>query len=154
MNYKVIMLSDGNYMTSDGFFKMEPNTNSYSLSTAIFYNPNTDIVQSRIVMDSDDDRNYELYKEIYNMPYCKDEQVIAYYEKAQRKLKHKIGMFMVGDLVKIVKGRKLPIGDIKQIKSFYDWQDRFGRVQARYVIFTDDTKTNKENCSLYKGILD
>lgn len=60
---------------------------------------------------------------------------------------HKIGFARVGDKVEIVSGRKLPIGAIKEIKSFstYYVPNTFKKVSTEYVHFTDGTKTSVHN---------
>jgi len=152
---EVVKLSDGQYMTKDGFFKVRSGCEcrgAYIIET--FYNPVKNEIREQLVHNLDD---YELnrhYEVLYNMPYCTDMQVNAYYIKEDRRIKHSNGVLLAGDIAKIVKGRKLPIGSLKKFAEIQKWRDRFGRVQTYYAVFTDGTRTNIDNCILYKGFED
>jgi len=60
---------------------------------------------------------------------------------------HKEGFLFKGDKVKIIKGKKIPIGTEKEIKDFhrYNVQGTYGHQYTDYVDFTDGTKTNIQN---------
>lgn len=151
----IIKLSDGQYMTKDGFFKIKTdNTCRYSTIHETFYNPVINEIREQFVHGLDDYELNRMYEGLYNMPYCTDLQVIAYYEKEDRKIKHKNGVLLNGDTVKIIKGRKIPVGTLKTFKEIQVWKDKYGRNQTYYAIFTDGTKTNIDNCILEKAFQD
>ena len=55
-----------------------------------------------------------------------------------------------GQLVEVVKGRKIPIGYIGEIKKIYPYMDKYGRVQNYIAYFKDGNKTNIANLKIIK----
>ena len=56
----------------------------------------------------------------------------------------------IGQRVRVVKGRKYPIGAEYVIQSFTYWTDSYGRVQTEYAIMTTGEKINILNLALVK----
>ena len=48
--------------------------------------------------------------------------------------KHHNGEILFGDEVKVVKGRKVPIGTIANVKAIYPYHDRYGRWVCDYAL--------------------
>ena len=53
---------------------------------------------------------------------------------------------MVGMTVKVVRGRKYPIGTVGVVEGFSSFCDRYGREQTRYVVTTDGKRIPMQNC--------
>lgn len=120
-----------------GFYKVAQSGGSYVVAT--FYNPNTGEERTKRVRDYDYGDGSRDDDELYYMEI--DEEV--------RKIwLHKNGVILPGDRVKVVKGRKIPKGTEAVVERFFDWKDQYGRVQTRYVIFTDGRKTSVSNLVL------
>ena len=64
-----------------------------------------------------------------------------------------LGFVFVGDFVEIIKGRNIPKGTEKQIKSFFDYKVCYNNT-IEYVVFTDGTKTNINNIKHKKSKFD
>lgn len=124
-----------------GFFKVAQTGGSFVVAT--FYNPDTNEIKTGCVRDYDYSDGSHDNDELYYMPVNED---IA------RKYHHFLGRILVGDTVKVIKGRKLPVGTIGVVDRFWDYKDRYGRTQTRYIVFSDGTKTNIDNCELIKGV--
>lgn len=123
----------------NGFYKVD--TSGFSITTAVFYNPTTKETFSRIVWDID---NPQIERDpetsiLYHMPIN---------EQARRQWLHYRGVIQEGDAVKVVKGRKVPIGTIATVKSIKPFYDGYGRQQALYLYFDNGMKTNIHNCIL------
>lgn len=103
----------------------------------IFYNPTTREVDSEVESDSDDFRNDNWY--LYDYPI--NAEVAELYRKRS-------GVIKEGDTVKVVKGRKVPIGTIAVVAKIYPFYDKYHRWQCDYVYFKGGGKTNKANCEL------
>ena len=56
---------------------------------------------------------------------------------------------IIGQRVKVVKGRKYPIGSEHTIKGFTAWHDQFGH-STEYIITEDGLRINVENVRLIK----
>lgn len=126
------------YHSYNGFYKVA--TSGFSLTNATFFNPITKESFSKIVWDNDDNRVSEENEQLYYMAIC---------ERARQLwLKHN-GVIQKGDMVKIVKGRKM-VGEIKKVVRFYEWekQGSYGHIGTTYCVFEDNTKVNIDNCIL------
>ena len=55
---------------------------------------------------------------------------------------------LVGDIVKVVKGRTLTIGSLHQVKDVKRLYDKYARPYGTYLHFTDGTKINENNCEV------
>lgn len=122
-----------------GFYKVDES--GMSLTIAVFYNPDTKESFSKRVWDIDDDRLLE-----------DDEiQVLRYLpvnKNARYEWLHNAGSIQIGDMARVIKGRKLPIGKIGKVEAIKPYYDRYHRWQADYIYFEDGTKTNINNCVL------
>ena len=61
---------------------------------------------------------------------------------------HDNGIILAGDTVKVVKGRKVPIGTIAKVVSLTEYKDRYGRFQCIYANLDNGQRTNLYNCEL------
>lgn len=112
--------------------------NGMCFVTGLLFNPVTKETKRVKLADFDDDR-IGVCSEWYYAPI--DEEI--------RKLYYRhIGVILVGDVVEVYKGRKVPIGTISKVVRIYDWRDAYGRTQTTYVVFEDGRKTNIDNCRL------
>ena len=68
-------------------------------------------------------------------------------EAADAWRKH-IGIVAAGDTVKVVKGRKVPLGTVAKVTRVYDYKDRYGRVVAVYAVLDNGQKTSVYNCEI------
>lgn len=125
----------------EGFFKVDQRGGSYVV--AIFYNPTTDESFTKCVRDYDYSDGSRDDDELYYMPI--DEEVRHIYLR-------RLGIISIGDTVKVVKGRKVPIGTIAVVVGLKDWKDRYGRVQTTYVLLDNGMKTNEDNCIIVEGV--
>ena len=122
-----------------GFYKVDET--GMSLTIATFYNPETKEEFTKMVWDMDDDRLL-WDEEIQEMRYMRIN------EEARRKWLHEAGNILEGDVAKVVKGRKLPIGKTGRVKKIVPYYDKYKRWICDYIYFTDGTKTNIKNCIL------
>lgn len=121
----------------EGFEKIGQSGCLFILAT--FYNPVTKEYKSKCVRDYDyADRSRDI-DELYYMPVNKE---------VRRQYRKDNGIISVGDTVKVVKGRKVPVGTVAVVQEIKPWHDRYGRRQATYLYFTDGTRTNANNCVL------
>jgi len=121
----------------EGFYKVDQSGGCFI--TAIFYNPETKETISECVRD-------------YDYADCSRDNDELYYmkinEEVRKQYLHDNGVILVGDTVKVVKGRKVPIGTIAKITDKKPYKDRYGRTQAMYVYFDNGMRTNENNCVL------
>lgn len=124
-------------MIRDGFFKVAEK--GYSLTSAVFFNPETLESYSCIVWDMDDDR----------IAWDMEEERFAPIDADARRawMRHN-GIIVEGDVVEVFKGRKVPIGTVSRVMRIYDWRDKYGRVQATYAELENGMKTNIDNCRI------
>ena len=124
-------------MIREGFKKVDESGGTYVV--ARFFNPETKEEYGQCVRD-------------YDYADCSRDDDEAYYapidEEARAAWIHFNGGILVGDTVKVVKGRKLPIGTVWVVDRIYDWKDCYGRVQTTYVVFKDGKKTSIGNVVL------
>ncbi len=90
----------------NGFYKVEENNGGVCVGT--FYNPDTQEYFTKITWDIDDirldqDEEVQIYR---YMPINKD---------VRRLWLHRAGVIQEGDRIKVVKGRKVPIGTVATV---------------------------------------
>lgn len=120
-----------------GFYKVAQTGGNYVVAT--FYNPDTKEEISKCVRDYDYSDCSRDNDELYFMPI--DENV-------KIEWLHGKGVILIGDKIKVVKGRKVPIGTISEVIDKRDFKDRYGRVQGTYLYLENGMKTNENNCEL------
>lgn len=134
-----------------GYHKVSQSTDC-SLVSAIFWCPETDDERMEFV------RDYEYSgqpclpggpthdnDELYYMPID---------EHWARVWRHKRGEILAGDVVRVAKGRTLPIGKAGVVKSIRPMRDRYQRWVADYVYFTDGSRINIDNVELVTAVND
>lgn len=87
------------------------------------------------------DGSRELVDNLDNLKYrMADEDEVKNFYRQQ-------GHLFIGDKVKIIKGRKLPIGEIKTISGFYRYNVpcTYSKVGTDYILFDDNTRTSIYN---------
>ena len=124
------------------FYKVNQSGGSYV--TALLYNPVTHEPQTKCVRDYDYDDGRNDDDELYYAPI--DVEAAEHYRKRLNNLNG--GFIKAGDVVEVVKGRKIPLGTIGKVVRVYDWRDRYGRTQATYAVFEDGRKTSVWNCKI------
>ena len=124
-------------MIRAGFKKVKQEGGTFVVAT--FFNPDTGESYSACVRDYDYSDCSRDDDEAYNAPI--DEQ-------ARRLYLRSIGVIQPGDTVRVVKGRKIPVGTVAVVDRTAWWHDRFGRPQTLYAYFTDGRKTSVENCQI------
>lgn len=118
----------------EGFYKVSQSGGTYV--TATFFNPCTLEEYSKCVRD-------------YDYADCSRDDDELYYmdidKNAERAWKHHNGEILWGDEVKVVKGRKVPIGTVANVKAIYPYHDRYGRWVCDYAYLDNGMKTNVNN---------
>lgn len=121
----------------NGFYKVAQDGGSYVVAT--FYNPVTNETFTKCVRD-------------YDYADCSRDNDELYYmdidNEARTKWLHSKGIILVGDVVEVVKGRKIPVGTVVRVVDKKPCKDRYGRTQAMYLYFDNGTRTNEDNCKL------
>lgn len=122
-----------------GFYKVAENNGGVCVGT--FWNPETKECFTKITWDID-------------RPYVNDDEdveILRYLpiNKEMRRLwKHEAGIVQTEDTIKVVKGRKVPIGTIARVVEIRPFYDKYHRWQADYVYLDNGMKTNVNNCIL------
>lgn len=119
------------------FYKVAQSGGSFIVAT--FFNPETNEVKTEVVRDYDYADCSRDNDELYYMPIDED---------ARRAFLRFNGVVSIGDTVKVVKGRKVPIGTIAEVVDIRDWKDQYGRVQTRYAYLSNGMKTSTSNCEI------
>lgn len=129
------------YNSYNGFYKVR--NDGFGITIATFFNPITKESFNKMVWDNDDERVALDNEELYYLPIC---------ERAKQLWLNYKGIIQKGDMVKIVKGRKM-VGEVKKVVRFYDWEKvgSYGHIGTTYCVFDDNTKVNINNCELYRG---
>lgn len=130
----------GNYK---GFYKVKESGGTYVVGT--FYNPTTNEEFSVCTRDYDYEDGRRDIDELY---------YLRINEEAKVAWKHAYGAVTYGDLVIIVKGRKM-VGMTKEIADMYvfipehcrSWKNKMAYAK-KYLVFVDGTKVASENCEL------
>jgi hypothetical protein len=107
--------------------------------TAIFFNPETMETVSGCVRDYDYEDGSRDIDELYYMPIDENARILWL---------HSQGVILVGDTVRVVKGRTLEHGYTDIVKDIRPYKDRYGRRIADYVYFENGKKINIDNCEL------
>lgn len=121
----------------NGFYKVAQDGGTYVVAT--FYNPVTNECITKCVRD-------------YDYADCSRDNDELYYmdidNEARTKWLHSKGVILVGDVVEVVKGRKIPVGTVARVTDKKPYKDRYGRTQAIYLYFDNGMRTNEDNCKL------
>ena len=121
----------------EGFFKVRQEGGSYVVAT--FFNPETKESFTKCVRD-------------YDYADCSRDDDELYYaeinEEAKKAWLRHNGVIQIGDSVKVVKGRKVPIGTVAVVSGITKWKDQYGRTQAVYAVLDNGMRTNINNCVL------
>ena len=123
------------------FYKVEQSGGSYV--TATLFNPVTLEEKGILVRDYDYADGSRDNDEWYCTPID---------QAAQRLWKHHHGFILEGDLVEVVKGRKLPKGLRGRVEAIKPIYDRYGRWVADYIYLEDGNRTNYNNCKLLEAV--
>lgn len=128
-----------NVKLENRFYKV--GESGFSLTIATFFNPITKESFSQRVWDIDDDRLLydDEVQELRDMPIN---------ETVKRAYLHHNGRILTGDTVKVIKGRKMPIGYVGTVENIKPYYDKYHRWQANYIYFADGQRTNINNCML------
>lgn len=116
------------------FYKVKQDGGTFIVAT--FFNPITREVKTECVRDYDYSDCSRDNDTLYYMPI--DEEARHLY------LRH-IGVVSAGDMVKVVKGRKIPVGTVARVQRLFDYRDQYGRTVTRYAVFEDGQKTSVSN---------
>ena len=118
----------------EGFYKVCQSGGSYV--TATFFNPCTLEEYTKCVRD-------------YDYSDCSRDDDELYYmdidRNAERAWKHHNGEILWGDEVKVVKGHKVPVGTIANVKEIHPYYDRYHRWVCDYAYLDNGMKTNVNN---------
>lgn len=121
----------------NGFYKVAQDGGTYVVAT--FYNPATNESITKCVRD-------------YDYADCSRDNDELYYmdidNEARTKWLHSKGVILVGDVVEVVKGRKIPVGTVARVTDKKPYKDRYGRTQAIYLYLDNGMRTNEDNCKL------
>ena len=121
-----------------------------SLSTHYFYNAET----KETIHIITDDKEYGYRKGMTSQDFTWEElDIIEKMPIDGETLKiynYDNNIICEGQLVEVVKGRKLPIGYKGIIKKIYPYKDKYGRVQSYTAYFEDGNKTNIDNLKIIK----
>lgn len=124
----------------EGFFKVAQEGGTYIVAT--FFNPDTKEVFTKCVRD-------------YDYSDCSRDDDELYYMPINEKVRHMYlnynGVICIGDMVKVVKGRKVPIGTVGVVVDLKPWRDKYGRVQTVYAYLHNGYKASVANCVLVEG---
>lgn len=123
------------------FYKVDEKGGSFVVAT--LFNPITKETDSVVVRDydySDGSRDNDYW---YDMPI----------DKAVRRVwLHHNGVILNGDLVEVVKGRKLAKGYVGRVQVIKSICDRYGRWVADYAYFEDGNRTNINNLKILEAV--
>ena len=119
------------------YYKVSHEGNSFI--TGYFYNPITKEGKRIVLRDYDYEDCNRDNDELYYMPINEEVRTIWLHDN---------GIIQTGDTVKVVKGRKVPIGTIAKVVSLTKYKDRYGRFQCIYANLDNGQRTNVYNCEL------
>ena len=123
-----------------GFYKVAEDNGSVCVGT--FWNPDTKESFTKITWDID-------------RPYINDNEEIEILRylpinvEIRKAWLHEAGVIQVNDTIKVVKGRKVPVGTIAKVINKKPYKDRYGRTQAIYLYLNNGMRTNENNCVLW-----
>lgn len=130
-------MKNNNNPIMEGFKKVAETGGTYVVAT--FFNPETKETLTKCVRDYDNSDGSRDDDELYSMPI--DEQT-------RRAYLHHLGNILVGDKVRVIKGRKLKLGTVAHVRECKQVKDRYGRWVADYVVLDTGESTNAENCEV------
>ena len=107
--------------------------------TATLFNPVTLESRNEIARDYDEPRNDN--DEIYYMPINED---------ALRAWRSHNGIMQDGDKVRVIKGRKYPVGTEFIVRAVYPMRDKYDRWVADYAYFVGGGKCNVANLEIIR----
>jgi hypothetical protein len=125
-------------MELNGFFKIAEG--GFSLTVATFFNPSTKEIRREIIWDFDDPSRYETPEYVALREMDIDQTALAEYRRLN-------GVIVVGCTIKVVKGRKVPVGTVATVTDIKPWKDAFGRVQCTYAYLSNGMRTSIDNCT-------
>lgn len=121
----------------NGFYKVAQDGGTYVVAT--FYNPVTNETFTKCVRD-------------YDYADCSRDNDELYYmdinNEARTKWLHSKGVILIGDMVEVIKGRKVPVGTVARVTDKKPYKDRYGRTQTIYLYFDNGMRTSEDNCKL------
>ena len=123
-----------------GFYKVAEDNGGVCVGT--FWNPDTKESFTKITWDID-------------RPYINDNEEIEILRylpinaEIRKAWLHEAGVIQVNDTIKVVKGRKVPVGTIAKVINKKPYKDRYGRTQAIYLYLNNGMRTNENNCVLW-----
>ena len=103
----------------------------YSHATAIQIN--ADGSYDYVIYMTDDMRTWD------------NDAIIDASPKQLKEYRIKFNMFKIGDLVKIIKGRKM-LNETKRISKIYMYRPNNTYIDIEYLVFEDGTKVQAQNC--------
>lgn len=130
-------MKDAKWMEENGFYKISHNSGCFV--TGDFYNPETKELITEKLRDYDYSDCSRDNDELYYMEVNKE---------ARRQYFRDNGVIQEDDTVKVIKGRKVPIGTIAKVKEVKPVYDRYRRWVADYVYLDNGMRTNVNNCML------
>ena len=107
-----------------------------SYVVAVLFNPITFKEETINIYDNDYE-NPITNEEYYYLPIN---------EKVKEMYLHFKGVIKIGDLVKVVKGRKM-LNETKRVTKIFDYKIHNG-LSITYLVFDDNTKVQQDNCIL------
>ncbi len=125
-------------MFNDEFYKVDEKGTTYIVAT--FFNPVTGEEESGCVKDLDNPQND--IEELYS---------ISINEEVRKIWLHKKGTILIGDTIKVIKGRKVPIGTIAKVVDIFKYYDKYGRWLTTYAVLDNGAKIDIFNCILYNS---
>lgn len=126
----------------DRFYKVSEAGGTYVV--ALLYNPVTHETKTECVRDYDYDDGRNDNDELYYTPI--DMEAKEHYRKWCNS--QHLGFLKAGDVVEVVKGRKIPHGTVAKVRRVYDWRDCYGRLKNTYAEFEDGRRTSEWNCRI------
>ena len=124
----------------EGFFKVKQDGSTFIYAT--FFNPTTGEEFSECVRDYDYSDGSRDNDELYYMPIDED---------VRRQWMHHHGVILEGDIIQVVKGRKVPVGTVATVRKKYPFNDKYGRFCTMYLYLDNGMKTNIDNCIMVKA---
>ena len=116
------------------FYKVAVRGGSYAV--AVLFNPITFKEETINIYDND-----------YENPITNEEYYyLSIDKKASEMYQHFKGSIKTGDLVKVVKGRKM-LNETKRVTKIFEYKVH-NRLSITYLVFDDNTKVQQDNCIL------
>ena len=129
-------------MLENKFYKVNMTGGSYV--TSLFFNPVTKETRTEVARDYDYYDGSRDNDKIYYMPI--DEEAAESYRRYMNSING--GSLKVGDLVEVVKGRKIPKGTVAKVVRLFIYYDVYRRPVQHYAVFEDGRKTSEYNCKI------